>query len=51
MKPSNEHEREIARIVDEQLARTKSPPTVHDVIAGLDFTMSFRWRYDHPISD
>ena len=61
MGPSNDHERVIARIVDElDTGGGISPTSIEDVIALLNFAMSkpdseflvnyIRWRMDHPVS-
>ena len=60
MEPTNDHEREIVRIVDSFDFRNRSYSfAVEDVIAVLDFTLNktdgeflmdyIRWRMDHPI--
>ena len=60
MKPSSEHEREIARRVDERAREDKlSIPAVAEIAAGVPFPMSesetrfligyIVWRREHPI--
>ena len=60
MGPTNNHERTIAKIVDElDIKGMLSPTSIEDVIAYLNFAMTktdseflvsyIRWRMDHPI--
>ena len=60
MEPANDHEREIARIVDSFDFQGRSYSfAIEDVIAILDFTLTrtdaeflmnyIRWRIDNPI--
>jgi hypothetical protein len=60
MRPSNDHELAIARIVDKLSIGGKLYPTaIEDVISVLDFSMSksdseflvnyIRWRMDNPL--
>ena len=60
MSPSNDHEQEIARIVDSFDFHSRSYSfAVEDVIAALNFTLNktdgeflldyVRWRMDNPI--
>jgi len=61
MSPSNDHEVEIARVVDSFDFRKRSYSfAIEDVIAVLDFPLTatdgeflmnyVRWRMDHPIA-
>jgi hypothetical protein len=61
MGPTNNHERAIARIVDDLDTEGRlSPTSIEDVIAHLSFAMTkadsvflvryIRWRMDHPIA-
>jgi hypothetical protein len=61
MKPSSDHELEIARLVDQQSIERKLPTSaVADIAAAVPFAMSesetqfliryIVWRWDHPIS-
>jgi hypothetical protein len=60
MGPTNDHERAIARIVDDLDTESRlSPTSIEDVVAHLSFAMMksdsvflvnyIRWRMDHPI--
>ena len=60
MGPTNNHERTIAKIVDDLDSEGRlSPTSIEDVIAHLNFAMTktdsvflvkyIRWRMDHPI--